>query len=61
MCIRDRINAVPKNIPTTLEVLSNKALLEVMFFNVKNKTKEIISAKIVYAMYNNVPIKSVDP
>jgi hypothetical protein len=32
-----------------------------MFFNVKNKTKEIISAKIVYAMYNNVPIKSVDP
>ena len=39
----------------------SKSLLDVMFFNVKNKTKEIIRANIVYAIYNSVPIRSVDP
>jgi hypothetical protein len=52
---------VPKNIPRTLEVLSSKVLLDKMFFSVKNKTKEIMRANIMYAKYKSIPIKSVNP
>jgi hypothetical protein len=32
-----------------------------MFLKVKNKTKEIIRANVKYAIYNNGPIRSIDP